>query len=63
MQATIGVWSPTLLEVKLHSVPASLLVNMYLYAIVMSSIIENHILSTSHASTQSRITVISVPSP
>ena len=27
MQATIGVWSPTLLEVKLHSVPASLLVS------------------------------------
>ena len=28
MQATIDVWSPTLLEVKLHSVPASLLVRM-----------------------------------
>ena len=27
MQATISVWSPTLLVVKLHSVPASLLVS------------------------------------
>ena len=32
MQATIGVWSPTVLGVKLHSVPASLLVNMYTYS-------------------------------
>ena len=29
MQATIGVWSPTMLEVKLHSVSSSLLVSMY----------------------------------
>ena len=29
MQATIGVWSPTLLEVKLHSMPASLLVGTF----------------------------------
>ena len=28
MQATIGVWSPTLLEVKLHTMLASLLVSM-----------------------------------
>ena len=28
MQATIGVWSPTLLEVKLQSVPVSLLVSI-----------------------------------
>ena len=29
MQATIGVWSPTLLEVKLHSVQTLLLVSIY----------------------------------
>ena len=28
MRATIGVWSPTLLGVKLHTVPASLLVSL-----------------------------------
>ena len=28
MQATIGVWSPTMLEVKLHTMLASLLVRM-----------------------------------
>ena len=28
MQVTIGVWSPTLLEVNLHIVPTSLLVSM-----------------------------------
>ena len=29
MRATIGVWSPTLLEGTLHSVPASLLVSVF----------------------------------
>ena len=31
MRATIAVWSPTLLEVKLHRVPASLLVSLQLW--------------------------------
>ena len=31
MQATIGVWSPTLLEEKCHYVLSSLLVRMYEY--------------------------------
>ena len=29
MQVTISAWSPTLLEVKLHSMPASLLVSTH----------------------------------
>ena len=35
MRATIGVWSLTLLEVILHSVPSSLLVSMFTAAIIM----------------------------
>ena len=38
MQATIGVWSPTVLGVKLHSVPASPLVGT-LFNVAMVTVV------------------------